>query len=73
MPARERRQRVLKGATIIVSASKSEISCVVRNQHPYGAELRVFLDTQLPEHFTLYTLRMALRIPQTCDGDMASV
>jgi hypothetical protein len=53
-PPREHRQRVLKGATIVISVAKSEISCVVRNQHQHGAELRVPLDSRLPEQFTLY-------------------
>ncbi len=51
---REHRQRVLKGATIIVNLSKSEVSCTVRNQHANGAELRVPLEVHIPEQFTLY-------------------
>ncbi|WP_337918714.1 PilZ domain-containing protein [Pseudaminobacter soli (ex Zhang et al. 2022)] len=52
--AREHRQRVLKGATIIIDLSKSEISCTIRNQHSNGAELRVPLGVEIPTEFTLY-------------------
>jgi hypothetical protein len=51
---REHRHRVLKGATIIVDLSKSEISCTIRNQHSNGAELRVPLGANIPAEFTLY-------------------
>jgi hypothetical protein len=51
---REHRPRVLKGATIISGAKLSEISCVVRNQHCDGAELKVPLEAPVPETFLLY-------------------
>jgi hypothetical protein len=51
---RQRRQRVLKGATIITSISNSEISCSIRNQNAGGAELKVPVEAQVPEHFVLY-------------------
>jgi hypothetical protein len=51
---REHRQRVLKGATIIIDLSKSEISCTIRNQHSNGAELRVPWGADIPAEFTLY-------------------
>lgn len=51
---REHRPRVLKGATIIAGVKQSEVSCVVRNQHAGGAELRVPLEAVLPESFLLY-------------------
>lgn len=51
---REHRPRVLKRASIITGPSKSEISCIVRNQHLNGAELKVPADVPVPELFTLY-------------------
>ncbi|MEZ5804835.1 MAG: PilZ domain-containing protein [Rhizobiaceae bacterium] len=51
---RERRRRVLKGATIIIDTKTSEIACVVRNQHERGAELKVHPEIALPPTFTLY-------------------
>lgn len=51
---REHRQRVLKGAAIIMSLTRSEIACTVRNQHEHGALLRVPADIPLPDQFTLY-------------------
>jgi hypothetical protein len=51
---RKHRQRVLKGATIILSINQSEISCTMRNQHDGGAELKVPMDAGIPAEFLLY-------------------
>lgn len=51
---RERRQRVLKGATILLGINRSEIACTVRNMHAHGAELKVPADAHVPEDFLLY-------------------
>lgn len=51
---RERRQRVLKGAAILIDVNTSEIKCTVRNMHEHGAELRVPLGTYIPSEFLLY-------------------
>jgi hypothetical protein len=51
---RKHRQRVLKGATIILSINHSEISCTMRNQHESGAELKVPLGVGIPAEFLLY-------------------
>lgn len=50
----ERRNRVLKGATIILGVKESEIACVIRNQHAGGAELKVPVERQVPAEFLLY-------------------
>lgn len=50
----QHRQRVLKGATIIAGPKTCEIACTIRNQHAYGAKLRVPADVTMPTHFTLY-------------------
>jgi hypothetical protein len=51
---RERRQRVLKGATIIGAGRASGVPCTVRNMHAHGAELRVDAGAPVPERFLLY-------------------
>jgi hypothetical protein len=51
---REHRQRVLKGASIILGVNESEISCTVRNMNSGGAELRVPFDAVLPQEFLLF-------------------
>jgi PilZ domain len=51
---REHRQRVLKGGTIITGIQNSEISCIVRNQHEGGAELKVSVEARIPDRFLLY-------------------
>jgi hypothetical protein len=51
---RETRGRVLKGGTIIQGLSRSEITCVLRNQSSIGAELKLSPDVQLPAEFQLY-------------------
>ncbi|MER9689715.1 PilZ domain-containing protein [Mesorhizobium sp. M0139] len=51
---RERRQRVLKGASIISGITNSEISCTIRNQNSGGAELIVTVESRVPERFVLY-------------------
>lgn len=54
LPSRPHRARVFKGATIIISLSKSEIACIVRNQNESGAELKVPPEANIPDRFTLY-------------------
>ncbi len=54
LPERERRSRVLKGASILNGIDKSEISCTVRNMHENGAELRVPAEAHIPSEFLLY-------------------
>jgi hypothetical protein len=49
-----RRQRVLKGASILRGIASSEIRCTVRNMHKHGAELKVPLEAPLPQEFLLY-------------------
>lgn len=51
---REHRQRVLKGASILNGIKHSEISCTIRNMHRNGAELKVSIDTVVPQEFLLY-------------------
>ena len=51
---RVHRNRVLKGATIIISIKQSEIPCIVRNQSAGGAELKVPADITMPEKFLRY-------------------
>ncbi|MBO6727316.1 MAG: PilZ domain-containing protein [Rhizobiaceae bacterium] len=51
---RERRQKVLKGATILTGIANSEIKCTIRNMHTGGAELRVPHNVSIPQDFLLY-------------------
>ena len=51
---RQRRQRVLKGATILAAMTKSETQVVMRNMHADGAELSVPADVGVPADFLLY-------------------
>jgi len=51
---RERRQRVLKGGSILTGITSSEVKCTLRNQHPNGAELKVAIDARVPHEFLLY-------------------
>ena len=51
---RARRQRVLKGASILTGISNSEVGCTVRNMHEHGAELKVAAGSRVPDHFLLY-------------------
>lgn len=51
---RDRRNRVLKRATIITAISQSEVACVIRNQSAGGAELVVMPEERVPEEFLLY-------------------
>ncbi|MER8747568.1 MULTISPECIES: PilZ domain-containing protein [unclassified Mesorhizobium] len=51
---RERRQRVLKGASIISGITNSEISCTIRNQNSGRAELKVPVESRVPERFVVY-------------------
>ncbi len=53
-PQREHRNRVLKGASVITGVNNSEISVTIRNMHGNGAELRVPVDSRIPERFLLY-------------------
>lgn len=48
-----RRQRVLKGGAIL-HGTQSEVRCTIRNMHSKGAELRVSVDTPVPQSFLLY-------------------
>jgi hypothetical protein len=50
----ERRQRVLKGASILTGVKNSEIKCAVRNMNKAGAELKVDIDARVPQEFLLY-------------------
>jgi hypothetical protein len=50
----ERRQRVLKGASILTGVRNSEIRCTIRNQTESGAELQVAADSRIPPEFLLY-------------------
>ncbi len=51
---REHRQRVLKGASILTGINNSEVACMVRNMNKAGAELRVAMESRVPEEFLLY-------------------
>ena len=51
---REHRQRVLKGASILNGINNSTIQCTIRNMHKNGAELRVSLESRVPQEFSLY-------------------
>ncbi len=48
------RQRVLKGASILLGISNSEIACTIRNMNQGGAELKVAIDARVPPDFLLY-------------------
>lgn len=50
----ERRNRVLKGASILTGITNSEIVCTIRNMHHHGAELRVAAEARIPSEFLLY-------------------
>ena len=51
---KDRRQRVLKGASILTGVANSEVKCLIRNMHAEGAELKVDLDARIPGEFLLY-------------------
>jgi len=51
---RERRQRVLKGATVLTGIKDNEIKCTLKNQSEHGAELRIMLGAIIPHEFLLY-------------------
>jgi hypothetical protein len=51
---RERRQRVLKGASILTGVANSEVKCTVRNMHDAGAELKIDVEARVPAEFLLY-------------------
>lgn len=51
---REHRNRVLKGASILLGIKNSEIACTIRNMNKGGAELRVPADVRVPSEFLLY-------------------
>jgi hypothetical protein len=53
-PQREHRPRVLKGGSIITGIQNSEVSCMLRNQHEGGAELKIPLEARVPDRFLLY-------------------
>ncbi len=50
----DNRKRVLKGASILLGISQSEIACMVCNMSESGAELKVPIDARVPEQFLLY-------------------
>jgi hypothetical protein len=50
----ERRQRVLKGASILTGVANSEVKCTVRNMHDAGAELKIDVEARVPAEFLLY-------------------
>jgi hypothetical protein len=50
----ERRQRVLKGGTILTTIANSEVRCTIRNMSKTGAELKVGIDARVPHEFLLY-------------------
>lgn len=50
----EHRKRVLKGASILLGISQSEIACMVRNMSAGGAELKIPVEARVPEQFLLY-------------------
>jgi len=49
-----RRNRVIKGASILTGITNSEIECTVRNMTPTGAELKVPEGSRVPSEFLLY-------------------
>jgi hypothetical protein len=51
---RDSRSRVLKDGVIIQGISRSEISCILRNQSESEAELKVSPDAHIPDSFELY-------------------
>lgn len=50
----DRRQRVLKGGTILTTITNSEVRCTIRNMTKGGAELKVGVDARVPREFLLY-------------------
>jgi hypothetical protein len=50
----ERRQRVLKGASILTGIANSEVKCTVSNMHDAGAELKIDVEARVPAEFLLY-------------------
>ena len=50
----ERRQRVLKGASILTGIANSEVKCMIRNMHDAGAELKIDIEARVPAEFLLY-------------------
>lgn len=51
---RERRQRVLKRATILTGINNSEVVVAIRNMHKHGCEMKVAPDVHVPGAFLLY-------------------
>lgn len=49
-----RRNRVLKGATILTGVKNSEIRCTIKNMHEHGAELKIDPQSLVPREFLLY-------------------
>lgn len=52
--SREHRRRVIKGASILNGVNRNSMSCLVRNQHEHGAELKVGQDIPVPREFLLW-------------------
>lgn len=53
-PKREHRPRVLKGGTVITGVQNSEVAVMLRNQHADGAELKIPIESRVPDRFLLY-------------------
>jgi len=53
-PFRQHRPRTLKGGSILRGINESEVTCMIRNMHEGGAELRVHLAASVPHEFLLY-------------------
>jgi hypothetical protein len=51
---RAHRPRVLKGGTIIHGGRKSDMLCILRNQHVDGAMLIIAAEMNIPCEFILY-------------------
>ena len=53
-PPRERRRRVLKGASIVSGVNDSVVQCMVRDMHEHGALLIIPFEALIPQEFLLY-------------------
>jgi len=51
---RERRRRVLKGASIVAGVNDSTVECTIRDMHEHGALLIVPIGAPIPPTFLLY-------------------
>ncbi len=57
---REHRNRVIKGGAILSGINNSVVSCVIKNMHKNGAELRVDAEARVPQEFLLYVAADAI-------------